>query len=259
MMGKTGFLLLFLCALMPSSLCGDEAYEKLRNDYDSSVEAWYASLQEMAEQDGGFGSSALPPHPAVRFIPRFKAFAQERAGKPEAIPALVWLIADATKQARSKESAAAAAWALDELTGRHCAQAALGGELPNLIFAGSYVSPEKLKALNRQVLAKNKDKTALSWATFALGFLIYSEGWNEETAVKGPDRPAKALVFFKKTVSAYEGTQAATWAASFVFELERLQVGMKAPDIVGTDVNEKTIRLSDFLGRVVVINFWGFW
>ncbi len=43
------------------------------------------------------------------------------------------------------------------------------------------------------------------------------------------------------------------------FIKEHLQIGMKAPDIIGKDVYGKPMKLSDFLGRVVVIDFWGDW
>ncbi len=43
------------------------------------------------------------------------------------------------------------------------------------------------------------------------------------------------------------------------FIQEHLQVGMKAPEIVGHDVYGKPMKLSDFAGRVVVIDFWGDW
>ena len=34
---------------------------------------------------------------------------------------------------------------------------------------------------------------------------------------------------------------------------------MKAPDLVGKDVDGKEIRLSQFASQVVVLDFWGFW
>lgn len=255
---SVGWLALILLVLA-SPARGGEDYEKLRNDYDGSLQAWYASLQEAAAVGDASDPPDLPAHPAIRFVPRFRAFAKEQAGKPGAVPALVWLIADGAKQAHNEESAAAASWALDELIQHHAAQPAIGEGLPNLIFAESFVPVEKLKALHRQVMEKNKDAAALSWATFSLGFIIHNEEQYADEAAKSPARRAKALKLFKKTVSKYEGTRAATWAACFVFELERLQIGMKAPEIVGTDADNRSIRLSDFMGRVVVIDFWGFW
>ena len=44
-----------------------------------------------------------------------------------------------------------------------------------------------------------------------------------------------------------------------VFKLERLQVGMVAPDIVAEDLDGVEFKLSDYRGKVVVIDFWGSW
>jgi cytochrome oxidase Cu insertion factor (SCO1/SenC/PrrC family) len=40
---------------------------------------------------------------------------------------------------------------------------------------------------------------------------------------------------------------------------EGLQVGQRAPEIEGEDVDGKRFKLSDFKGKVVVLDFWGFW
>ena len=44
-----------------------------------------------------------------------------------------------------------------------------------------------------------------------------------------------------------------------LFELENLQVGMVAPDIEGEDLNGVAFKLSDYRGKVVVLDFWGNW
>ncbi|HSB45679.1 MAG TPA: TlpA disulfide reductase family protein [Nitrospira sp.] len=40
---------------------------------------------------------------------------------------------------------------------------------------------------------------------------------------------------------------------------EPLEVGKEAPDFALTDLNDKPIRLSDFRGKVVFLNFWATW
>ncbi len=44
-----------------------------------------------------------------------------------------------------------------------------------------------------------------------------------------------------------------------IFEAENLQIGMKVPDIIGEDVDGVEFKLSDYKGKVVVIDFWGDW
>jgi hypothetical protein len=36
-------------------------------------------------------------------------------------------------------------------------------------------------------------------------------------------------------------------------------VGRRAPEIVGEDIDGKKLRLSDFRGKVVLLDFWGNW
>jgi peroxiredoxin len=44
-----------------------------------------------------------------------------------------------------------------------------------------------------------------------------------------------------------------------LFEIRHLGIGQPAPEIAGRDVNGKEFKLSDYRGRVVVIDFWGDW
>lgn len=44
-----------------------------------------------------------------------------------------------------------------------------------------------------------------------------------------------------------------------IFELEHLQVGCVAPDIEGQDFDGETFRLSDYRGKIVMLDFWGNW
>ncbi len=44
-----------------------------------------------------------------------------------------------------------------------------------------------------------------------------------------------------------------------LFELRNLQIGMTAPDITGEDVDGEAFKLSDYRGKVVVLDFWGDW
>lgn len=48
-------------------------------------------------------------------------------------------------------------------------------------------------------------------------------------------------------------------ATAALFEMRQLQNGQPAPEIEGTDLHGKPIRLSDFRGKVVLLSFWGHW
>jgi hypothetical protein len=44
-----------------------------------------------------------------------------------------------------------------------------------------------------------------------------------------------------------------------LFQMDRLQVGMACPDFTAKDVDGIEFKRSDYLGKVVVLDFWGFW
>jgi len=45
-------------------------------------------------------------------------------------------------------------------------------------------------------------------------------------------------------------------ARSELFDLRHLSVGKAAPEIEGTDQDGKPFKLSDYMGKVVLLDFW---
>jgi hypothetical protein len=41
--------------------------------------------------------------------------------------------------------------------------------------------------------------------------------------------------------------------------IPNLKVGKIAPEIVGEDIDGKQFKLSDYRGKVVLLDFWGHW
>ena len=44
-----------------------------------------------------------------------------------------------------------------------------------------------------------------------------------------------------------------------LFEIRDLAIGKPAPDIEGEDIDAKKFKLSDYRGKVVLLDFWGHW
>jgi DNA mismatch repair ATPase MutS len=44
-----------------------------------------------------------------------------------------------------------------------------------------------------------------------------------------------------------------------LFEIRNLAIGKPAPEIEGEDIDGKTFKLSEYKGKVVVLDFWGHW
>jgi hypothetical protein len=68
-----------------------------------------------------------------------------------------------------------------------------------------------------------------------------------------------AVTTLKGLIEKYPTTLAAAQAKTVLFEKEYLQIGKAAPEIEGKDENGEKITLSEYRGKVVVLDFWGFW
>ncbi|MFT4514651.1 MAG: hypothetical protein ACI89X_001194 [Planctomycetota bacterium] len=65
------------------------------------------------------------------------------------------------------------------------------------------------------------------------------------------DKEFAAIEYFRGTLG--ENAERA------LFELRNLTIGKVAPDIIGEDIDGTGLKLSDYRGKVVVIDFWGDW
>ena len=57
----------------------------------------------------------------------------------------------------------------------------------------------------------------------------------------------------------FVGGKVGETAKRSLFELQHLSIGKVAPDIVGEDIDGTPMKLSDYRGKVVVLDFWGDW
>lgn len=236
----------------------DEELDKLKSDYDAAQSAWYEELAKHTAEDGSYDSSKMPPRPSEKFVPLFRAYAEEHAGKPEAVEALIWLVNEGGSGNPMQPGESQATWAAEQLAKNHAADAALKEHIARLRYAYYDVGKKPMIALYERVIEVNKDKEIAGWAMFNLAYTLYEESPHPNPDAATNDKK-RAEELFRQTTEDYTGTPAADRAAGYIYEIENLQIGMKAPEIVGVDVNEKEIKLSQFRGQVVVLDFWGFW
>ena len=145
-----------------------------------------------------------------------------------------------------------------------------------VLTIGRYNLPEKhenYKAADtfmKAVKEKNKDKNVL-------GVLAMAQAWGakgkydtaEYRKAKNADELATAAEkAFEDAVKEYgdvklpgrgEAQTIAAAAKIELFELRNLRIGKKAPDIEGEDLDGTKFKLSDYKGKVVVLDFWGDW
>jgi hypothetical protein len=110
--------------------------------------------------------------------------------------------------------------------------------------------PEEAKRmesfLGKETFAKLKDTDADRIAKEA-------EAVFEEAAAKYGD------VVMYTNAKTMKNTTIADRAAGELFEIRNLAIGKPVPDIEGEDLDGKPFKLSEYRGKVVVIDFWGNW
>jgi hypothetical protein len=126
------------------------------------------------------------------------------------------------------------------------------------------------KALIEAVFKQNPDRTARGQAVIALAWEANSAFRVAESQHK-PDvdrLAAEAEQRFEAVLKDYAdcprlirenaGTLGES-ARSDLFDLRNLRIGKPAPDIGGEDLDGSKFKLSDYRGKVVVLDFWGDW
>ena len=105
-----------------------------------------------------------------------------------------------------------------------------------------------------RVIAENPDVTVRAHALFARAEATRydQEATDEQKAQADSDRAAVLQLVPESSILSMR-------VRGPEFEKTRLQVGMTAPEVEGPDLFGKTIRLSDFRGKVVMLDFWGDW
>ena len=86
------------------------------------------------------------------------------------------------------------------------------------------------------------------WRAEILGHIIASE-----EAIK------QALVDLEQVQQISQVENLRTRARNFAYELTHLRVGLPAPEIEAEDLDGVVFKLSDYRGKVVLLDFWGHW
>jgi hypothetical protein len=123
---------------------------------------------------------------------------------------------------------------------------------------------EAVAAQLRDVRDRSTNRVVKAAATFELAQVLQDARMRpkvpgENLTGDSPMDPAQARELFLQVRDEFKDTKYAARAAGFLFELDHLQVGMVAPDFEATDQDGTKFKLSDYRGKVVLLDFWGFW
>jgi hypothetical protein len=193
------------------------------------------------------------PQPA-KYAGRMVALAEKYPKDPAAVDALVWVVSNApfTKEVDK----AAQILFQDHAESKKLAQVCQ--VLPN-------TGVKKKEAYLRQALEKSPHHDVQGYACFNLAMSLKDAA--EAAGLKQADADKKnneAGDLFERVVKEfadvkYRRETLAEGAKSNLFEIRNLAIGKTSPDLEGEDSDGKKFKLSDYRGKVVVLDFWARW
>lgn len=189
--------------------------------------------------------------PGKEYIPEFRAVAEQAKGTDTAAQAWMWVLR------LSKESDKAEALrVVDTLLSDYMQSAALG-ELPGeLRYAGYQIGEAPVLEALRAMVAESPHDRVRAGAMFSLGSVLLD---SKDEAKRSEGRDCFEAIVSEYADLEYGDSTYGDRSRGYLFELDNLQIGMAAPDFEVVDENGAKWKLSDYRGKVVVVDFWGNW
>lgn len=259
----TTLALLALGAWLPAQAGGDAA-AAAKAEYDALVAEWTAeqaaaraAMKQVTDSAEYKAARDAKDNDAIRAL-----MGKAKRADAKAVGQRALALADkhgaqggrfaayaATALVADKEVAAAAAARLEA---SYLADPAMLAVLESPMGLFSALGTEPAKAMLGKVETANGDGIATAWAKYWRAILLQRGKPTDEQKAE-----AEGLLAAAEKLAA--GTELGDRIAAPRFQKERLQVGMAIPDIRGEDMDGVPFALSDYRGKVVVLDFWGFW
>ncbi len=235
--------------------------QALRREYMLAMFAWHRKQRDAAAAQGKPVTSIslmAPDSVVAEFAPRFMKAAEKYAGSDDALPFLEWcLFTDSRPQNPTTKAA------LKVVLQKNLDCAGLAKTLAEFSRLKGKLGGDYTRILG-QIIEKTKIDEVRAAAHFAR-----AEGTMKTRVPRdqGDDAAQKAyraqreaaIADYQTAIRLAPKAAFADSARGVLFKLNKLQIGMKAPDIVGKDLQGQPIKLSDFTGKVVLLSFWATW
>lgn len=187
---------------------------------------------------------------ANEYVPAFRAIAEKARGTDTAARAWIWALR-LTVYAKEK-------WAITQTLLEEHMQSAVLAELTGELRSAVYEIERGpvLEAL-RAIVTESPHDRVRAGALYTLGTVLLE---SKDSAEKAEGRDCLEAVVEEYGELSYGASSTYGEAAKgYLFELDSLQIGMTAPNFETVDENGAKWQLSDYRGKVVVVDFWGFW
>ncbi len=125
---------------------------------------------------------------------------------------------------------------------------------------------DEVRTFLQNVAKKTESSAVRGPALFAEAGILTSDLENETDADKAKALETEAIRIYTALTAPeyadiilYRDVKLGATAASSLFELQNLAPGKMAPEIEAEDIDGTSFKLSDYRGKVVMLDFWGDW
>lgn len=233
-------------------------YRRLADEYDARYKTLRAAYKAEKNDDKVDAASqeyrAKVRELGIDYARRLGMLAATYPNDPAAVDALVRAVQLGGESPAAEKS-------LATLAGAHVRDARLkkiGRDL-------AYSKREEAEALLRAILDKNPDREARGQACHWLATRLRNKAdddlGSEQAAKNSKEAEALYRVVVEKYADVPNGDRGTLGdrAKAALTDMRRLAIGAVAPEIEGEDVAGRSFKLSDYRGKVVVLDFWGHW
>ena len=224
--------------------------KSLNDEFRAAQREYYDAYRKQVAEAKENGNGKVPSFSmdgvSKTFVPKFQAAAEEFAGTDDAVPFLTWLCSGGDEDAREQ--------ALGALLSDHITSPALTGAVRSLGRMDRTLGAERVDEVLMSIVEQNPSKDVQALALHTRTTLYVGSRKSPTDAQK-----ESAIGDLTRAVELAEDDEIKSRAQGALNELTLLQVGMTAPEIVGEDLDGVEFKLSDYRGKVVLLDFWGDW
>ncbi|MBY0528200.1 MAG: TlpA family protein disulfide reductase [Gemmataceae bacterium] len=261
-------VLVVLLLPVPILLADDAKGKSLTEEYDALVKENQAAQKELILEFNGAKSDEEREKVRGRYkklqqkyADRFVELAEKNAKDEGAFKALTWVVQNVSKGADGDTPTVAKA--VNLLRQDYVKSDRLSVICQALAFNGL---PETDKFLREVMeMGANEDTKGLACYALAHSLSVRSEEAQKKKKTEVGDSLAKeAEKLYEEVQSKYADVKAGrgtlgAMAKSELATFRSFSIGKVAPEIEGEDGEGKKFKLSDYRGKVVLLDFWGNW
>jgi len=262
----------------PPVKTAQQEFEELTKAYSAAQLTYMAEQRRLAEEARAKGERAPAlsmAGPAAEWLPKFQAAADKYKGTDGAVPFLVWIGGNSRGDARDAVVAT--------LLEAHLGSPALGsamrliGSVPPPMRAtrldgapekdqaaaeaarkateeARKVAEAKVRANLAKVIEKSPHQDVQAQALLARANLVLEAGEEVDAVAR-----TAAIADVRQANERATDAELKERCEGILFEQDHLAIGMTAPEIEGNDLDGVAFKLSDYRGKVILLDYWGYW